>query len=93
MTQEEMIKFYEDRIKHLEEMLEKSMEMNRTLMEKVGGQRPITSLPYPLPTQPNPFSNCPKCGLKLEGVMGYVCPNAGCPTGLGGAWCSTGEVK
>lgn len=29
------ITFYEKRIKHLEEMLEKSMEMNRKLMEKI----------------------------------------------------------
>lgn len=49
---------------------------------------PITPLPYPLPnTQPSWYGNCPKCGLKLEGTMGYVCPNAECPTGLGGVWC------
>ena len=29
-------------------------------------------------------SNCAKCGIKLDGVMGYVCPNYGCPTGLAG---------
>ena len=28
--------FYEKRIKHLEEMLEKSMEINKKLMEKLG---------------------------------------------------------
>lgn len=26
---------------------------------------------------------CPKCGLQLHRTMGYVCPNFGCPTGLG----------
>ncbi len=43
-----------------------------------------------VPIQPirNPPSNCSKCGLKLEGAMGYVCNNNPCPTGLGGVWCS-----
>jgi hypothetical protein len=52
--------------------------------------RPITPLPFP-PMQPLPdtnwYGNCPKCGLKLGQVMGYVCNNAPCPTGLGGATC------
>ena len=26
---------------------------------------------------------CPMCGLKLNQVMGYCCPNQRCPTGLG----------
>lgn len=100
MTTEEMIKFLQARIDHLEQMLEQSMEMNRKLMERIS-ERPITPLPYPLPsTQPiwptvpkNPEYNlCPKCGLKLEGVMGYVCPQAQCPTGLGGAWCTSGSI-
>ena len=34
------------------------------------------------------YSNCPTCGLKLDQVMGYVCPHPRCPTGLGGAWSS-----
>lgn len=51
--------------------------------------------PYTYPNQPNyePVTlgaNCIKCGLKLEGVMSYCCPIEKCPTGLGGAWCSTG---
>ena len=50
--------------------------------------------PYPLP-DPLPVSDwtksCPKCGIKLDGVMGYVCSQPRCPTGLGGFWC--GDVK
>ena len=44
--------------------------------------------PQPFPTQPTPWDarTCPTCGLKLEGVMGYVCTQPKCPTGLGGAW-------
>ena len=46
--------------------------------------------PYNPSTPYGPISNnCPKCGLKLDAVMGYVCSNPQCPTGLGGAWCST----
>lgn len=42
----------------------------------------------PMPTYPNQLGSvCPKCGLKMDGVMGYVCPNYPCPTGLGGASC------
>lgn len=45
----------------------------------------------PIPVNPLPFfpapvkdvRKCPKCGLELSGVMGYVCPNVRCPTGMG----------
>ena len=46
---------------------------------------PMPSIPMnPLPEW---AKTCSKCGLKLEQVMGYVCNNHPCPTGLGGAWC------
>ena len=32
-------------------------------------------------------TGCPKCGLKFEGTMGYVCNRIDCPTGLGPAIC------
>lgn len=49
---------------------------------------------YPSTPTTNPYkptttwipSNCAKCGLTLDRVMGYVCPHMGCPTGLGGAY-------
>lgn len=42
------------------------------------------------PTTPPEWTNkCSKCGLELNQVMGYVCNNYPCPTGLGGAWYST----
>ena len=40
-----------------------------------------------LPPNSYPIDNCPKCGLKLDRVMGYVCYQSGCPTGLGGPTC------
>ena len=58
---------------------------------------PITELPKVSPTPrptwvpPDPstdWNTCSKCGLKMQGAMGYVCPQPQCPTGLGGAWCS-----
>ena len=56
---------------------------------------PMPSTPYPdtLPrpyTIPTPYwesKKCPKCGINLDGPMGYVCPNNPCPTGLGGVYC------
>lgn len=46
-------------------------------------------IPNPNPLAPSPWDtkSCYKCGLKLEGVMGYCCPNAQCPTGLGPVVC------
>lgn len=39
--------------------------------------------PVPPPFTPNPWPdvrNCSKCGISLEGVMGYVCTDQTCPT-------------
>lgn len=54
---------------------------------------PPTSVPVipPLPpdyrpVDPNPVvAICGECGLHVHAVMWYCCPNARCPTGLGGA--------
>lgn len=54
---------------------------------------PMPSIPMNPPFSPTPPEwpkKCPKCGLELNQVMGYVCNNYPCPTGLGGAWCNTG---
>lgn len=51
---------------------------------------PMPSTPYTFPkVQTKP--TCTKCGLVLDSVMGYVCNNYPCPTGLGGSWCNTGD--
>lgn len=39
--------------------------------------------PFPAPFTPNPWPgvrNCSKCGINLDGVMGYVCNDQHCPT-------------
>ena len=39
--------------------------------------------PWPAPFTPNPYPgvrNCAKCGINLDGVMGYGCSDAHCPT-------------
>jgi hypothetical protein len=39
--------------------------------------------PWPAPFTPNPWPvvrNCSKCGINLDGVMGYVCGDTNCPT-------------
>ena len=55
----------------------------------------VTTVPhikYPTPSNPNPVfppptqpvwpsvRSCSKCGITLEGVMGYVCSDQACPT-------------
>lgn len=50
--------------------------------------KPNTDTPTPsLPPTTSWNSNCPKCGIYLEQVMGYCCPHPRCPTGLGGSHC------
>jgi hypothetical protein len=49
--------------------------------------RDITIPSYPNPSRTVPFpppyipqNSCTKCGMSLEGVMGYVCNDRDCPT-------------
>lgn len=35
--------------------------------------------PKSSPSHPEFKKSCPKCGIKLEGVMGYSCPDSECP--------------
>ena len=46
-----------------------------------------TTNPFSPPYQPFDYKSCSKCGIKLDNVMGYVCSQPHCPTGLGGSWC------
>lgn len=59
---------------------------------KAGGNAKTKSVPPPITPPPfnDPYKDiyptwpgvrsCSKCGLKLEGVMGYVCNDMKCPT-------------
>lgn len=53
--------------------------------------RPFNPLDPPAPVQPAPQfpdpqvaekPRCPKCGMQLDAVMGYVCGDLHCPTFL-----------
>lgn len=55
----------------------------------VGAPMPIIPMQPHNPLAPDWNKKCPKCGINLDGPMGYVCTNYPCPTGLGGSWCST----
>lgn len=54
-----------------------------TLSGVHGVPTPPYEKPMPPPFTPNPWPgvrSCSKCGLKLDGVMGYVCNDQYCPT-------------
>lgn len=49
---------------------------------------PIINEPYQIPKPWTPKSSpqhpefkkeCPKCGIKIDGLMGYSCPDSECP--------------
>lgn len=44
--------------------------------------------PWPPAEEKSLQVTCPKCGMVVSTVMGYVCPRAQCPMGLGGSWSS-----
>lgn len=48
---------------------------------------PIDPLVPIWPERPPTERRCTKCGIKIEGVMGYYCPQTDCPCGLGGVNC------
>ncbi len=45
------------------------------------------SFPYQPVAPVVDYGQCSKCGIKLDQVMGYVCSQVFCPTGLGGTRC------
>lgn len=58
----------------------KEIEELKELLEKLEEKKP-DRLPNGV------VGHCPKCGLELRQVMGYVCSVPMCPTGLGGVYC------
>jgi hypothetical protein len=63
-----------------------SLEQNQRVTQ------PYQPFGIPLPN-PNtyqwPTNHCTKCGLQLDKVMSYCCPQPNCPTGLGPVMCTT----
>ena len=85
----------DDEIRGILDDLRKLQERVDKYLNKQGIQDPIDPLPiFPQPWVPQtpieqiPNSRCPKCNLELSPVMGYVCTQQDCPTGLGGPSCT-----
>lgn len=87
------MKSNEERIAELERRVEE-LERGRTVWPAL--PVPTFPQPVPFPAQPNgpmgPVTGlaCGKCGLRLDGPLGFVCLQPDCPSGLGGAWCNAG---
>lgn len=73
-----------------QELLKKRKEYQQPSEWKVG-DIPDNILKFLRPSPPACPSgyNCSKCGMRLEGVMGYCCPEQYCPAGMGGTYCSS----
>jgi hypothetical protein len=74
-----------------EEELRELHETTRRMRELVDKAFPHT----PYPAEPSPYvrqdPKCPKCGITLAPIMGYVCGQSDCPTGLGGNYTLAGS--
>lgn len=85
-----------------EQLLEAILEELKQIKAAIGDDEIIASpaLPNipniprypsaPLPMPPVVNDRCPRCGITLSGVMGYVCSDPSCPTGLGPMTCKVG---
>lgn len=65
----------------LNEILRRLEQIEKSILDQPVVQYP--SYPYPTTPFPPPYipsNSCAKCGIALEGVMGYVCSDKNCPT-------------
>lgn len=71
----------------LEQIKQKLVELEETVVEirNLLRVQPVT------PIQPvkNNTNRCTKCGIQLDTIMGYVCYNYPCPTGMGSVYSRT----
>jgi hypothetical protein len=83
--------------KNIEERILSELKSINKKLDKIEQRQNYPFQPYTPSTPIQPLNipplNCSKCGIRLDQVMGYVCNNHPCPTGLGGVWCSTSELK
>lgn len=75
--------FMEEYIKDLEEKIQGYEFVDMLKQVSDGYQKDV---PHETPNMWNPHT-CPKCGIQLDRVMGYCCPNIFCPTGMGPVTC------
>jgi hypothetical protein len=70
----------------LEQIKRKLVELEETVLEirNLLRVQPVTPL-QPMKNMPN---RCTKCGIQLDTIMGYVCYNYPCPTGMGNVYSS-----
>lgn len=80
-------KLIEDLIMEIEVNEIKTRLSKRIDEEKEHERRPWVQ-PWTTPYKEYTLANsCSKCGLKLDQTMGYCCPDAKCPCGLGPVMC------
>jgi hypothetical protein len=74
-----------------EVLLREPVTLDDVMREVKALREDVRRLAKQVPTPGLPIgwdmNKCGKCGIVLNGVMGYVCTQQGCPTGLGG-FCS-----
>jgi len=73
-TQQYQLEEIKQRLKLLEKTI---MEIKNTL-----SVQPVA----PLQPVKNSINRCTKCGIQLDTIMGYVCYNSPCPTGMGSVY-------
>lgn len=61
-------------------LLEAQLSAMRPIPTYPSPLTPAPYLPYPQPYIGTPPRKCSKCGMNIEGVMGYVCNDSYCPT-------------
>ena len=75
----------EKRLDSIEKKLDDTIALLDAILHVPYAPPPI----FPQKLWPGNFSSnkCSKCDLELNQVLGYVCPDIDCPTGLGGTRC------
>lgn len=82
------ISFEEKVLKTLKDLTERVERIER--MNQPFGPT-VPNMPQVIPSIPNPIpamspNKCSKCGLVMDGPMGYCCPHRDCPCGMGPIW-------
>lgn len=89
----ERCSFLEREVQQQAKEIERLRQMYESLVETYIRAAAHKMPPITIPSTQVKYGGCPQCGVQLDGCMGYVCGNPSCPTGLGGAQCSTNITK